>query len=105
MEIAYFFVNELTKEERGEIIKAVLTSTDNCGIQVIALTFDGLSSNVSMYLNTNDNCDSILQLYSPTYDYKIPIIFDACHMIKLVRNTLASKKILYEMVMVIQSNG
>ena len=55
--IAYFFVNGLTKEERGEITKTVLTSIDNCGIKVIALTFDGLASNISMckYLNSDNN--------------------------------------------------
>lgn len=93
--IAYFFVNGLTAEERGEITKAVITSLDSCGIQIIALTFDGITSNISMckYLNNNNIFDNFLH---PTYGYKIPIILDACHMIKLVRNTFASKEILYD---------
>lgn len=56
-----------------------------------------------MYLNANNNFENFLH---PTYGYKIPIIFDTCHMVKLVRNIFASKEInTCMMEMIVQSDG
>lgn len=46
--VAYFLVSGLTAEERAEITKKVLEFVASSGVKVIALTFDGLSSNINM---------------------------------------------------------
>lgn len=96
--VAYYFVNGLTSEERAEITNKVLSFLTNSGVKVIALTFDGLPSNINMctHLNASNVNNNNYYFVHPSENYNIPIFFDAPHMLKLIRNTLASKDILYD---------
>lgn len=53
--VAYFFVNLLTAEERANITRKVLEFVATSGVNVIAMTFDGLSANISMCNKLNAN--------------------------------------------------
>lgn len=77
-------------------------------INVVSLTFDGGSSNIRMAESLGAKF-----CYHTNFDLSIPhpitkesifLVFDACHAIKLVRNTLVDKKYCL-IVMEIQSNG
>lgn len=67
------------------------------GVKVIAMTFDGLASNITM-------CNALkADVYNekpfflhPTDNHYVYIILDAAHMLKLLRNALASKRVLYD---------
>lgn len=94
--VAYFFVAGLTTEERAEITKKVLEFISASKVHVIALTFDGLPANISMCLKLNADVYKKPYFKHPIDDYNIYIFFDAAHMLKLIRNTLASKKIIFD---------
>lgn len=47
--VAYFFVAELTAEERAEITKKVLKFIAQSGVKIVSIIFDGLPANISMY--------------------------------------------------------
>ncbi|KMQ86508.1 thap domain-containing protein 9-like protein [Lasius niger] len=69
--VAYYFIKGLTAEVRANIMKEVLTVLyENGIIDVRSITFDGASSN----------------LVSKEHIVVVP---DACHMLKLIRNTLS----------------
>jgi len=66
-------------------------------IDVISITFDGASSNISMceelsaHLKPTD-IENITPYFAHPADKRkrIYIFYDTCHMIKLVRNTIAT---------------
>lgn len=65
----------------------------NCITQVVALVLDGLSANVSMCKLLG--CQMKLPNPRPSFhvnDKEIFVILDACHMLKLLRNTFESSK-------------
>lgn len=95
--VAYFFVAALTAEERAEITKKVLEFISTSKVHVVALTFDGLPANVSMCLKLNTNVYEGKPYFKhPINDHNIYIFFDAAHMLKLIRNVLASKETLFD---------
>lgn len=67
------------------------------GVKVIAMTFDGLASNITM-------CNALkADVYNekpfflhPIDNHYVYIILNATHMLKLLRNALASKRVLYD---------
>ncbi|CAL1284507.1 unnamed protein product [Larinioides sclopetarius] len=97
--IGYFLINGLTAQERANIIQECLKIVHETGIEVVTLTLDGTSTNLStiQYLGGSINASNLVYSFKhPISDNDIHVILDPCHMIKLVRNTLASKgSILY----------
>lgn len=89
--VAYFLTESSSAEEKATLVRGCLLQLESTGILIKSLTFDGDASNILManllganlsfpgtkpyFINTNNN-------------EKIHVILDACHMIKLVRNTL-----------------
>lgn len=72
-----------------------MTSLHDIGITVIALTFDGLNTNMSTAkslgasLKFDENFKTNFE--HPCTNEPVYVILDACHMLKLFRNTLAAK--------------
>lgn len=95
--VAYFLVAGLTSEELASITRQVLEFVARSGVQIIALTFDGLPANVAMcQVLDADVYNGKAFFPHPSMNYDILIFFDTAHMLKLLRNALASKKILYD---------
>ncbi|KYN12118.1 THAP domain-containing protein 9, partial [Trachymyrmex cornetzi] len=94
--VAYHFINGLNGEDRANIILECLEKLHPTGINVISLTFDGGTSNIKMAESLGakfcytTNFD--LSIRHPVTKEPIFLIFDACHAIKLVRNTFGDKK-------------
>jgi len=68
----------------------------NTGINIISLTFDGCSTNITAakLLGCNFTIDALNTSFASEYDdSKIVTIFDLAHMVKLVRNAFGEKKI------------
>lgn len=62
-----------------------------------AITFDGASVNLSMVSELRadiNSVDDICFFYHPATNEQIVVMPDACHMLKLARNTLADYSIL-----------
>lgn len=92
----YFFIDSLTGSERAQLTNQCIERLASVGAQVVSLTFDGASSNFTMA-----NClGADLRPYSETFSTgfanphdsskSVYIVLDACHMIKLIRNCLAT---------------
>lgn len=97
--VAYFFTRGLTAEVQKNITLHVIASLNNIGIQVEALTMDGLPTNLSMCrllgCKFDVNMDPMVTSFcSPGSITNTHVFLDACHMLKLVRNTLGAYKIL-----------
>lgn len=98
--IGYFFVNGLPAETRANLISMCLRECYHVGVDIIAVTFDGCSSNINAAnilgceLKDLSNLKTIFK--HPECDKKVAIILDPCHMIKLVRNTFESKRLIFD---------
>lgn len=58
------------------------------------MTFDGLSGNIAMCSDLGADLHNKLYFKHPVDDYPVFVFLDAAHMLKLLRNALASKHIL-----------
>lgn len=95
--VAYFLVAGLTAKERADITRSVLEFIAPSGIEIIAITFDGLPANISMCKELGvDILNNKTVLEHPIGEHNIFIFLDAAHMLKLIRNTFASKRLLYD---------
>lgn len=94
---AYFLINSLTGPERANIVKVCLQKLHDIGVLIPALVCDGLRANISMFeaLGAHMRPPIVSCFGHPSNsDFKVHIILDACHMLKLLRNTLATLKVL-----------
>jgi len=98
--VAYFLTDGLQGKERANLVLICLRKLHAAGIRVVSLTFDGSSANCSMA----DNLGAKLHADNPVTSFPHPeipcndvqIFLDACHMVKLMRNMLADKKVLLD---------
>lgn len=95
--VAYFFINGLTALEKAALVSQCLEQIHTTGALVASLTFDGTITNLSMCKNlgANLNINGLKPYFEhPITKHKVFIFMDACHMIKLIRNCLGTKKII-----------
>ena len=87
------FLNGLSAEERANLIKQALCLVHETSVDFVPITCDGSSSNIASVTALGANLDadnSIHYFLHPVTTKPIYIILDACHMLKLVRNALAT---------------
>lgn len=99
--ICYHFIDSLNATEKKQLTTEVIEKITPCGIEIANLTFDGHKSNLAMCRGLQANLDTDSEDFKPYFNNpvngkKIHLIFDACHMIKLLRNTLASKQTIFD---------
>lgn len=101
--LAYYLIRKMKYRMRAKLILEIITKLTECGIKLSNLTFDGLASNAKMceelgahlnFVTVNDELKVYIK--NPVDGTHIYIILDACHMEKLVRNTLGNQKVLYD---------
>ncbi|KAL3181293.1 hypothetical protein MRX96_008789 [Rhipicephalus microplus] len=96
MPVGYFLIDSLTGAERAELAKQCIEKLASVKAEVFSLTFDGASSNFTMArclgAQLRVDCEQISSSFvNPADDAKnVYIILDACHMSKLIRNSLAN---------------
>lgn len=97
--IAYYFINSMQANEKQELVLKIIEQLIDCGVTVKNLTFDGFRANITMCKLFG----ATLNVYSPEFKpyitvrgVRIYIFMDSCHMLKLVRNKLSDKGILYD---------
>lgn len=98
--VAYYFINKLNGAQKRDLTLDIIEAVTQCEIKVTNLTFDGDKANLAMctLLGANLDVESDFfhpYLFNPINGEKIYIVLDPCHAEKLVRNTLAGKKIIY----------
>lgn len=95
--VAYYFIHELDMHKRKELLSEIIAMVTRCGIKVINITCDGHSANrpALTMLGASLKIDSIRPyIKNPINKAPIYVIFDPCHMEKLVRNRWATCKVL-----------
>lgn len=99
--IAFYFIQTLTAEVRAHIVNEVIKEISQRGIKVSNITFDGYKSNAKMCeilgadLSAVDG-DYVTNFPNPYDNSKVLIIFDPSHLMKLWRNTLGNRKIIFD---------
>lgn len=98
--VAYYFVTKkMDAATKMALLKDIIKQLLDIGIELACITFDGLRTNPSMCRLLGADLD----VYSETFDpffcvegKKIGVVFDFSHVMKLVRNILGTKKILFD---------
>ena len=96
----YFFIDGLSGAERANLVKVCIQYLSDVGVKVISLTCDGPSCHFSMLsaLGATFKALDMVTYFPHPQDKKEKIyaLLDVCHMLKLVRNTLAEGGILVD---------
>lgn len=101
VQLGYFLVHSLTSNERANLLTKCLELFADTGAKCFSITFDGAPTNIAMCKSLSANFDYFSEhfqpwFYNPAYPIaekkKIFIFWDACHTLKLVRNTIGDKK-------------
>lgn len=101
--IGYFLTSTLNSSQRCELVRHAMCLLQDTGVNIISLTFDGCSTNVTMakLLGCNLNIDNLLTTCTfsrkNNVDMHVEIILDPAHMIKLIRNAFGEKKMLLDL--------
>lgn len=95
--VGYFLIDGLDAMARSNLVNQCIEKLHSVDINVASLTFDGAASNLAMAKILGCNFDFgggkfITTFPHPITQSPIAIFLDPCHMLKLVRNTLADKK-------------
>ncbi|KAI5729271.1 hypothetical protein M8J76_000908 [Diaphorina citri] len=91
--VGYFLVDKISAEVQAELLKSCIKKLNDVGVSVVNVTFDGAQANIKTAKILG--CDFTAR--DPTFAVdgrNINVSLDACHMVKLARNTLADKKII-----------
>lgn len=99
--IAFYFIQTLNAKDRADLVMEVIKEISQREIRVSNITFDGYKANATMCESLGANLSApngeyVTSFLNPYDGSKIRIIFDPSHMIKLWRNTLGDRKILYD---------
>lgn len=90
--IAHFFISSLNTQEKQKMLFEIIRCLWATGLNILNITFDGLATNRSM-------CGSLGACFQPQNIHpfieldgkNILVILDPPHMLKLVRNSFASR--------------
>ncbi|KAB0798505.1 hypothetical protein PPYR_09498 [Photinus pyralis] len=93
--VGYFLISSLDAQQRSNLIQHCLKLCHESNVKIYSLTFDGAAVNIAMCTELGA-CFKYGQtfkpyIYHPTTKEKIYVMWDACHMLKLIRNTFCDK--------------
>lgn len=93
--IAHHFIKSLKSKPKSELIKSMIVAITQANAVLLNITCDGPRTNFSAFEHLGASFDTKnLRPYiqNPINGSKIHISFDACHMLKLVRNCIGDEK-------------
>lgn len=98
---AYHFIRSLKSGERKALVEEILERVIATGATVTNITFDGYGANGTMCKQFGANLDfRNPQTFKPYFTMKngarINIVYDACHVEKLIRNTIANRGVIID---------
>lgn len=100
MPVAYYLIDQLNGQQKANLLQKILRYLHDRSVEVVSITFDGISSNFSMCaemganLKAKDLETTAFTLEHPVSREPITVFYDPSHALKLVRNTLGAKKII-----------
>ena len=91
--IAYYFTKGLQAEVQKQLVHHCMEKVQEMGFKIHVLTMDGHASNIGMVKLFGANMSLTEPDFNPSFhlpnaDHPTFVMLDACHMLKLVRNTL-----------------
>lgn len=84
----------MNAHQKADLLKDIIIAITETNATVVNVTCDGLSSNFSTFEKLGASFEiNDLQPYflNPVNNNEIYVLFDACHMLKLVRNCIQNK--------------
>lgn len=93
--IGYFLNNGTKTDELADIITEAMFRLSNVGVQLASMTYDGATENIAAAKALGATLENPYIINRFDSDNKVYVILDVPHMLKLVRNCLGNKKILY----------
>lgn len=97
--IAHYFTKSMDANAKKRLLEQIIEKIMDCGAVVKSLACDGFSANLTMFKLFgaelkifSDN----FKTYITVRGVRIYIFLDSCHMLKLVRNKIATKQTLYD---------
>lgn len=93
--IGYFLINGIDSETTAGIIITALSHLHNENVKVVSVTLDGPVQHFSTMqkLGANFNVNNSSSFFChPSTNEAVYVIFDACHMFKLMRNCFGDWK-------------
>lgn len=97
--VAYYFIKSMDALQKKETLLGVIDQLIDRDVLISNITFDGHSSNKGMCRLLGANLNVFSKSFQPYFvarEKKIYILFDPCHMQKLVRNTLGKLKVIID---------
>lgn len=96
--IGYFLTNGLCAQEKAALLKEAMFRLHRARVKLGSVTFDGATENISTVklLGANYGIDRPYFQNPFDKDCKVYIFLDPPHMLKLARNCLGNKMILYD---------
>lgn len=94
MPVGYFLIDKTTASVQASLVKTALTMAHQYGLKVWCVTCDGTTTNLAMFellgCSFGTTYEAIVTVFPhPSTGGDVFAILDACHMIKLARNSLA----------------
>lgn len=90
---AYHFVRSLKADEKKKLLEECIQKVNETGAIVLNISFDGIGTNSKICDLLGADLDVTSENFKPYFTLedgkRIHIIFDVCHMEKLVQNVLA----------------
>ncbi|KAM7286096.1 THAP domain-containing 9 [Ixodes scapularis] len=95
----YFLVHGMSGAEKANLVNICLMKLHDIGVIVCCLTCDGLQSNWTMFRTLGAELEDPEEMrpwfpHPATSDQRVFILMDICHMLKLLRNALASLQVI-----------
>lgn len=97
--LGYFLIDSLNSEQQADFVKQCLVLLYDINCNVVSITFDGLSANLTMLKKLE--CSLELDNMKSTFPHpsnpsiNIAVFLDLSHMLKLVRNVFREMKCLF----------
>lgn len=93
--VAYYFLHSISAVELKDKLINIIDAIQKCGAKVTNVTSDGLITNIKALELLGGDFKTLKEKFEVNGE-KIYLIQDPCHMIKLVRNALASYGTIYD---------
>lgn len=100
--VAYYLCDSLTANEKSLLVRNLLYKFSTFEIKIVSMTCDGDKTNVTAceLLGANFDYFKDKKNFKPYFENpytkkRIYVLFDACHMIKLVRNYFSAREVFF----------
>lgn len=97
--VAYFYITTLTAAQKAFLIREIVGEITKTGCKVVNITFDGLASNPNAceLLGASFSMNDFRPYFpNPVDGTKVHIMYDACHMLKLIRKYICKEKVIHD---------